>query len=145
MDKIIIDKTCEGYLWWSDQEKPKVYVEGKVYIENDEQAEDNVKEFDLVNGQNPFIVEGQLYDKAKHTSISIKYVDGEYIYKEFPVSPTDISSDMIDKKEYFSNRMGNRLLKVLRYWKETPDSLCEGWNVLTIDKNVFVGFKNKEE
>lgn len=144
MDKITIDKTCEGYLWWSDQNAPKVYVDGRVYIE-DKGCEDSEREFELVNGQNPFIVEGKLYDKSNHISYSIKYVDGGYVFKRHIVNPTDISNDAIDKKEYLSNRMDNRLLKVLRYWKETPDPLCEGWNVLTIDKNVFVGFKNKEE
>ncbi len=144
MDKITIDRSYEGYLWWSDQDAPKVYVDGKVYIE-DRECDDAKREFELTNGQNPFIVEGQLYDKTNHVSYSIKYVDGKYIFKKHIVKPTDISNETIDKNEYLSNRMGNRILKMLRYWKDTPDPLCEGWNVLTIEKNVFVGFKNTEE
>lgn len=145
MKKIIIQNTYEGYLWWSDQDKPIVYEDGKVFVENEELQNAN-KEIELLPEQNPFVVEGQLYDKANKKSYSIKYVDGNYIIRDYHIESTDISnSDLIDKKEYVANRMGKRLLKVLRYWHDVKDPLCEDMDVLTVEKFVFVGFKKMED
>ena len=147
MDNIFIkiEDTFEGYLWYSNQVAPYVFENGKSFIE-DKECSEIKREFYLVDGQNPFIIEGKLYDKANNISYSIKYVDGKYIYKEYKVLPFDFSNtETVDNKIFLSNRMNGRYLMVLRYWKEEPDSLCEGMNVLTIEKNVFVGFKKKEE
>ncbi len=142
---IEIKESFEGYVWWSNQDCPLVYRLGKV-CKNGEECGDECKTLRLANGQNPFVVEGMLYDKVKRTSYCLKYVDGEYIIKEFEVGATDISNTEIDKKEYLGNRMGGKLwLKFLRYWNETEDANCAGMKVLTVEKNVFVGFKEKED
>ena len=65
METIKINK-CEGYLWWSDQQKPKVY-------------QDELIDICLDEAKNPFVVEGQLYDEENKESYSIKYVDGQYL------------------------------------------------------------------
>ena len=51
MEAIKINK-CEGYLWWSDQQKPKIY-------------DGNTLDICLDETKNPFVVEGQLYDKEE--------------------------------------------------------------------------------
>ena len=142
MGRIKIDEiknlNYEGYIWLSDREKPTVY-EGKPVILPKE-------------GENPFVVEGQLYNKTEGLSYSIKYVDGQYIIQEYSVTEADMKNKDNEVKEYMSNRMGDKWLKFLRYWEEIPDednykddNNPNGLPVLTQTKNVFIGFKEKEE
>lgn len=127
MEPIMINK-CQGYLWWSDQQKPEVFQNEKFERSFDE-------------NKNPFVVEGQLYDVDNNMSYSIKFVDGKYLIKSFDVTEDDFSNPDFETKEYLSNRMGGRWLKFLRYWEETKDENCKGMKVLTLTKNVFIGFK----
>ena len=144
METIKIEN-CEGYLWWSDQEEPEIY-DGKVI------------DICLDEKKNPFVIEGQLYDKDEKKSYSIKYVDGQYIVIEYQVEKDVIealskekeykSSDesvVVEPKHYLSNRMGGRWLKFLRYWGNKEDENCMEMSVLTLTKNVFVGFNEKED
>jgi CRISPR type III-associated protein (TIGR04423 family) len=112
---------------------------------------------DLINSVNPFIIEGQLSDGK--TSISIKYVDGNYIVKKYALS----DMEDIEKKEiyYLPNRMkelDNKSLKLCfnQYWRpkadkycagniDNPDSVDNGMQVLQPAELVFVGFKIKED
>ena len=129
METIKIEN-CEGYLWWSDQQEPKVYQDGQIDIILDET-------------KNPFVVEGQLYDKEEDKSYSIKYIDGQYLIKVNKVGNDDFTNKDNELKSFLSNRMGGRWLKFLRYWEPTEqgDENCEGMPPLVITKNVFVGFK----
>ena len=131
MEAIKINK-CEGYLWWSDQQEPKVYQDEAIDICLDET-------------KNPFVVEGQLYDKEEKKSYSIKYVDGQYLINKYKVEEDDLTNPDNETKCYFSNRMENKWLKFLRYWEEKEDKNCMGMPVLTLTKHVFIGFKEKEE
>ena len=126
MEPIKIEK-CEGYLWWSDLQEPKVYCGEKMDQSFDENA-------------NPFVVEGQLFDKDNNVSYSIKYIDGEYIVEKFEVQDDDFTNPNNETKTYLSNRMGDRWLSFLRYWEEKNDENCMNMPVLTLTKNVFVGF-----
>ncbi len=127
METIKIEN-CEGYIWMSDQQKPEA-IEGKPFNET------------LDETQNPFIVEGLLYDKEAQMSYSIKYIDGKYHITKNQVEKTDFTNSDYEEKCYLSNRLDNRWLRFLRYWKLKPDPLCEGMEVLKLTKNVFVGFK----
>lgn len=131
MKTIKINK-CEGYLWLSDQQEPKVYQDESIDICLDET-------------QNPFVVEGQLYDKEKQESYSIKYVDGQYLINKYKVDEKDLINQDNEAKSYFSNRMDDRWLKFLRYWEEREDENCMGMPVLTLTKNVFIGFDERKE
>lgn len=131
MKTIKINK-CEGYLWWSDQQEPKV-------------CQDEAIDICLDETKNPFVVEGQLYDKEEKMSYSIKFVDGQYLINIFKVEEGDLTNPDNETKCYFSNRMEDKWLKFLRYWEEKEDKNCMGMPVLTITKNVFIGFKEKEE
>ena len=130
--------TYEGYIWMSDQEEPTVYENEAITLPEE--------------GANPFIVEGQLYNEVKRLSYSIKYVDGKYIVQEYIVTETDTENKDNQVKTYLSNRMGDKELQILRYWEEVPDedNYKDGDNpnglpVLTQTKNVFIGFKKKED
>ena len=140
MGRISINETYqyEGYLWMSDQEEPKVFENQPVALPRED--------------DNPFVVEGQLFNKKHGLSYSIKYVDGEYIIQEYTVTEADKNNPNNEKKAYLSNRMGGRWLQFLRYWEEILDednykdvANPEGLPVLTQTKNVFIGFKEKED
>lgn len=131
METIKINK-CEGYLWWSDQQKPQVFENQSI-----DQCLNEV--------QNPFVVEGQLYDKEEKKSYSIKYVDGKYLINKYKVEESDLANPDNESKCYLSNRMGDKWLRFLRYWEEKEDQACMGMPVLKLTKNVFIGFKEKEE
>lgn len=122
---------CEGYLWWSDQQAPSVYQDKALDICFDET-------------KNPFVVEGQLYDTTEKKSYSIKYVDGRYLINIYKVDQ-DFKDAICEIKCYLSNRMEKTKLKFLRVWEEKEDKNCMGMPVLTLTKNVFVGFKEKED
>ena len=126
-----------GYLWWSDKEEPELLIDGHV--------PDKLP----VDGENPFVVEGQLYNENEGISYSIKYVDGQYIINKYTNIQEDLKNTDHQVKEYLSNRMGSRWLKFLRYWEETynqdTDGITNTLPVLTQTTNVFIGFKEKEE
>jgi len=122
----------EGYIWQSDKSEPSVY--------------DGTEEFELelVDSINPFIIEGQLYDKNRRKSYSIKYVDGHYIVHSFDVKDSDINNVNVEQKTFLPNRMEHKLC-FLQYWREETDALCEGMKVLQPAELVFIGFERKEE
>lgn len=130
--------TYEGYLWMSDLEEPTVYENEPVSLPKE--------------GDNPFVVEGQLFNRANGLSYSIKYVDGQYIIQEYTVTEADKNNPDNETKTYIANRMGDRKLQFLRYWEEVFDEdnykdsdNPKGLPVLTQTKNVFIGFKEKED
>ena len=130
--KAINIKNCEGYLWWSDQQTPQVY-------------QDEALDICLDETKNPFVVEGQLYDRVNCQSYSIKSVDGQYLINKYKVTEQDFSNPDNELKRFFSNRMDGRWLKFLHYWEKKEDENCMGMPVLTFTKNVFVGFNEKED
>lgn len=114
----------QGYIWYSNAQNPQVITDDKEF------------ELEVLDNVNPFVIEGQLYDGER--SISIKFVDGEYIVKDILVS--DIKGE---KKEqtFYSNRMDGRILKFIQFWREESDEYCEGMKVLQPKELVFVGFE----
>lgn len=117
----------DGYLWYSNDPNP-------VVLKNEE------KEILLTDEENPFIIEGQLYDRVRMRSYSIKFVDGKYICNEYEVKSSDFNKSDVDIKTFYANRMDNLKLQFLQYWKEEVDELCEGMKVLQPKELVFVGF-----
>ena len=117
----------QGYLWYSNAKEPQI-IENKDF------------ELEIEDTENPFIIEGQLYDGTK--SISIKYVDGKYVVKTYMVS--ELKGE-VQQQVFYSNRMQHKQLLFSQYWREEPDALCEGMNVLQPKELVFVGFKDKED
>lgn len=125
--------TYVGYIWKSDTNKPEVY------------CNDAIQDIKLNDEENPFIIEGQLYDKEKCVSYSIKYIDGKYIAKKF----SDLEDEELGMNipiSYYANRMDNvEKLMFRQYWEAEQDDLCEGMEVLKPTSMVFVGFEKKED
>jgi CRISPR type III-associated protein (TIGR04423 family) len=119
----------EGYIWYSNEKEPEV-IDNKDF------------EINIPDTQNPFIIEGQLFDRNNQKSYSIKFVDGEYLVTTYDLSK---QGNNYEKKEFLSNRMDNRILLFRQYWKEEKDELCCGMTTLHPAEFVFVGFKKDKE
>lgn len=120
----IVKAKYEGYLWMSDAQSPRV-------IDNEE------FDLELPDEANPFIVEGQLFNREEGISISIKYVDGKYLCKEYSVG----NQTACDTKVFYANRMEGKKLRFFQYWRDAANDLCEGMPVLQPAELVFVGFE----
>ncbi len=123
----------EGYLWQSDQTAPRV-LDGTTE-----------EELSFQDGENPFVVEGQLWDREHSRSVSIRYTDGQYYVKETVLSQAQMQEPVLT---YLPHRLSatNSMpeikgLNFLRLWKEEEDRLCENMPVLTLCDTVFVGFE----
>jgi len=125
-----IDKgNYEGWLWRSDAIKPEVI------------SPDKERDFTFDDNENPFVVEGQLWDAATKTSYAIKYVDGKYIITKHLVTDEELNNKE-NKKYFIPHRLdGIKSIKMLQYWKEEEDPECENFKVLVPWKLVFVGFQ----
>lgn len=134
----------QGYLWWSNASSPQVYQNQQLPEWPDEKV-------------NPFIVEGQLYNKSNNKSYSIRFVDGNYLINFFDLNELK-EFEFIDKK-YLPNRFPDGIQKLCfkEFWRPVKDKLCgskigeenekefEGMDVLQPAEVVFVGFNYKED
>ena len=118
----------EGYVWMSDEEKPKVY-----------EGDNCLTSLQINDDENPFIVEANLYDADRKKSVSIKYVDGEYLVNQYDVD-NDSNGEV---REYVSHKMDGRVLIFNELWEPNsiPDPLCCNMPVLQATKLIFCGFK----
>ena len=119
----------EGYLWMSNENKPRIFAPAAVIDRT------------LLEGLNPFVAEGYLYNKEQGVSISIKSLDGELCFHRFDVQESDFNSCEVMQVAYHSHRMNGKRLHFLRYWAAKPDEACIGMEVPNVEKKVFVGFK----
>ncbi len=145
--KTIEKAKYEGYLWYSDKKIPEVFHGDK---EIGVELDDN---------QNPFVIEGNLWDIEKSVSILIKYADGKHIVRRTLVSPKEINGTndnnlnfyeekvvATSRKTFIAHRINwVRELNFLQYWRTEKDDFCEGMNVLQPAELVFIGFKKEEE
>ena len=122
----------EGYLWWSNSQEPVSY--------KNESVPNWPAETD-----NPFIVEGNLYDKLNQLSYSIRFVDGGYIINCFNLNELKNTESIF--KSYLPNRFPSAIKKLCfqEFWKSMPDEFCEGMPVLKPAEVVFIGFNFKED
>lgn len=129
----------EGYLWYSDRDKPVVYDGVDLTL-------------DLNDEDNPFIIEGQLYDRNSEKSYCIKYIDGKYIVCQyFNVKRLEENPKKNEEKEYEitdkfyqSNHMGGRILHFKEVWRAVCDKLCCNMEIFQPAEVIFVGFKIEE-
>ena len=126
----------QGYIWYSDEQAPKVYDNAEVGFELDDNA-------------NPFVIEGQLYDRAEDRSVSIKFIDGKYHINTYSGKTgqfNDASGEILTKGdiEHYapSNRLGlsDKVLYFTRMWRETEDMINDNWKTLCPSGLVFKGF-----
>jgi CRISPR type III-associated protein (TIGR04423 family) len=133
INDINYEATYEGYIWMSNSNGPIVMT--GIHLDKT-----------LLEEVNPFVIEGQLYDSDNKKSLSIKYVDGEYLIHSYDLSTKDFDSK--NQKQYVSNRMDGRKLKFVQRWKPQDDEFCEGMKALQPSELVFIGFGetiNKED
>lgn len=131
IDKIP-EAVYQGYYWMSNEDKPETL---------------NNKNFSnqLDASINPFIIEAQLYDDATRTSISVKYVDGEYIANSYQL-PERIKQEEYTEQIYTAHRLEDvSHLRFYRHWVAEVDELCEGMEVLKPKELIFAGFVGKEK
>ena len=116
--------SVQGYYWFSNSEQP-VIVDGPFGGLN------------LLDYNNPFVIEGQLYDKSTQLSYSIKYVDGQYFVRN-----TEVTEQMInDAKSYISKWDDNMHLLFTTTWLKKQDPLCCNMEVFVPANLIYVGFK----
>jgi len=124
---IPIENAYEGYLWWSDQPKPEVYLNDKPIRLPEE-------------GDNPFVIEGNLWCKDSETSYLIRFVDGKYMIYKFEMK--DVAPQLVTVHKYLPNRInGIEKLVFKEVWREQAAPSCMGFNVLKPAFIAFVGFK----
>ena len=122
---IPVGKPLTGYLWVSDQPYPKKFIEEPINI----LPADN---------ENPFIVEGNLYDDRQQLSYSIQYIDGEYLVFRFNMNDPD---DIFTAEQYIPHHLdGVDKICFMQYWTAEKDKFCEEMEVLKPTVHVFVGF-----
>lgn len=124
----------QGYIWYSDSERPKVFTGDKAY-----------GGFKPNPAANPFIIEGNLWDKATSTSISIRYVNGRYYIHRTVLTPEEVNgkTDHSTVKTFVAHRIdGYTYLRFVQLWETREDPMCEDMEVLEPSKPVFIGFTN---
>lgn len=140
----------EGYLWESDKQIPRKFM-----------GESTLKEWSFNNEENPFIIEGQLFDKNTGHSISIKFMDGEYKIKEYYVKTSNVGKSFfvlkkdnndeesdcevkceVKERHYKGNsKLYGNNLHFYELWEEECDPNCCNMKVLKATKVIFAGFE----
>lgn len=135
--KHMIKRTAyQGYLWYSDEQTPKVFDNEEVELELDDTV-------------NPFVVEGQLYDMNEDRSISIRFIDGKYIINTYSGKMgqfNDVSGEKFTEgniEQYAPSsrlNLGDKVLYFSRIWTEAEDMINDNWKTLCPLGLVFKGF-----
>lgn len=116
----------EGYLWFSDEQKPKVFPRDGAFTD------------DLESKVIPFVVEGWLYDRENNKSYAIRYLDGEYLRTAYDLAATSEAP-----VEYMAHDLeGIETFKVVEHWAPEPDPYCAKMPVLRHAWTAFAGFAN---
>ncbi len=141
----------EGYLWESDKQAPTIF-KGEKLLEG--------KSFG--SGENPFVIEGLLFDKSTGHSVSIKYVDGEYLIKEYYMETSndgktfyvlkkdeegndircELKCEAVERHYKGNSKLEGNNLHFYELWEEDCDPNCCNMKVLKATKVVFAGFGN---
>lgn len=124
----------DGYVWYSNATEPKVLL-----------ANVRFEGLELTVGENPFVIEAQLYAPSEHKSYSIKFADGKYIALCYDLDALqDLKDVEVTAHRYLPNRMKEvEYLHFKEYWHPVADPNCEGMDVLQPREFVFTGFTLK--
>lgn len=131
IDEIDYTAPYEGYVWYSGQQRPEV-IDGSF----------DKSYFDPLTRNVPdslFIIEGNLYAPALKRSISIRFVDGQYLIYQADLA--NIDPERLTSQRYKSHRLSNiQFVEMMQYWDEVEDELLEGMKTLVPTWTAFVGF-----
>jgi len=126
----IKSRKYEGYVWFSDHEKPKV-----LHNESYDFSKHN-------NTENPFIIEALLYANDENISVSVKHT-GKYQIHEIDLNDLPEGADFQEIK-YLPHRLnGVKKVKFKQLWLPEEDENCNNWEVLKMKALVFTGFEPK--
>ncbi|MCH7402135.1 TIGR04423 family type III CRISPR-associated protein [Belliella kenyensis] len=124
------NKSYSGYLWYSDESKPKIF-------------NSDILQSSMLTTL-PFILEGYLYCPDEGgVCINIKNIDGEYHIHQVNLSDTD--QNQLERFSFLASapfeNIGIKKFKAIQYWKAEKDELCDGMEVLKPSWIVFEGFE----
>lgn len=122
------DATYDGYLWLSDATEPVVLDGEKL-------------DSALLEQENPFVIEAQLYDAAGSRSYAVRYADGRHVVTEFDADDIN-AAGRVTEKCFVPLRIKHRGLHFKQLWSPRGDELCEGMPVLEPVAMIFVGFND---
>ncbi|MBC6995247.1 TIGR04423 family type III CRISPR-associated protein [Neolewinella lacunae] len=124
LDQIPTGNQYEGYLWYSDKDKPAVFQPGKDFTD------------DFSPTTIPFIVEGWLYDRENQKSYAIRYLDGQYLRTEYDLAATEEAP--IEYQAHDLQPITH--FKVVEHWSPEEDENCAEMEVLRHAWTAFAGF-----
>ncbi|OQX77914.1 MAG: type III CRISPR-associated protein [Bacteroidetes bacterium 4484_249] len=121
----------EGYVWLSDKDKPRM-LKGETF---------NFSKYE--DGNNPFIIEALLFDKATDVSYTVRHT-GKYIIGKFNLN--DYTDENFVGVEYLSHRLKDvNKVNFKQLWLPEEDENCEGMPVMKMKALIFTGFDCKTE
>lgn len=122
-------KKFEGYLWYSDKAKPRIY--------HNESLEENW------SSQHPFVVEGWLLDEQEQ-SYFIRCLEGKYYISSFDLKELEASEDeyLLDGRQRFiAHRLDEiRSINFRQLWALSSNAESE-FQVLKPAQLIFAGFE----
>ena len=126
----------DGYIWYSNATEPKVLL-----------ANVRFEGLGLTTGENPFVIEAQLYAQSENKSYSIKFADGKYIALCYDLKALkDLEGVDVTPHRFLPNRMKEvEYLHFKEYWHPVSDPNCNGIDVLQPREFVFTGFTLKHK
>lgn len=139
LDNKYLEKEFIGYYWMSDESIPRL-VNGTFTLP--------------AIGNNPFLIEANLFSKDEKISVSIEHNDGRYLigivdWEVVKVLKNDNSIEL-EEQEYLTHRISEipgveNLEKIIlvRAWVLVQDPLCENMEVLQPAWRAFKGFKEE--
>ena len=128
----IKNRKYEGYIWFSDKEKPLVLRD---------------EEYDFFvhsENENPFIVEALLYNKEQNISVIIRHT-GKYHVNEFDLKALKEEGAVFEEVKYLPHRLdGIDKVNFKQLWLPEPDEHCKDMEVLKMQALIFTGFEFKK-
>jgi len=123
LSEIPSDKKYSGYYWMSDEREPKL-VDG---------------EFNPpLNGNNPFIIEANLYAKDE-ISVSIEHIDGKYLIGIVDWNLVD-ETTILESQTYLGRGLKEKSVCLAHAWIPVIDPECARMEVLQPAWRAFKGF-----
>ncbi len=130
----------EGYVWMSNEPKPRVLTTEECPFELENENEGT------------FIIEAQLCDTKGQVSYSVKHIGGEHVIMRYEFTDGDFNCGSITQKSFVAHRINKdpemapekaiKTLYFLQCWEPKEDPACLGMPVLHPTHLVFTGFTN---
>ena len=119
----------EGYVWYSDMERP-ITLQGDKEYQPEERS------------GNGFLLEALLYCRKERTSLMIRH-EGHPIICEFALDELP-GGHILEDKKYFPHRLGDGVKRVCfsKLWLPETDPLCENMVTMRAKAFIFTGFNH---